>query len=60
MHRTLVESARRKKRIKRWGNLEKVDLENVELPAPLPDDELLEVDEVLTQLAECEPRAASR
>ncbi len=58
MRRILVEKARRKKRVKHGGNLEKVDLENVDLPAPLPDDELLEVDEALTRLAECQPRAA--
>ncbi len=58
MRRILVENARRKKRVKHGGNLEKVDLENVELPAPLPDDELLEVDEALTRLGECQPRAA--
>ncbi len=58
MRRILVENARRKKRLKHGGNLEKVDLEDVDLPAPLPDDELLEVDEALTRLAQCEPRAA--
>ncbi len=30
----------------------------MDLPAPLPDDELLEVDEALTRLAGCQPRAA--
>ena len=58
MRRILVEIARRKKRLKHGGNLERVDIENVELAAPLPDDELLAVDEALTRLAESEPRAA--
>ena len=58
MRRILVESARRKMRLKRGGNLERVDIENVDLAAPLPDDELLELDEALTRFAESEPRAA--
>ena len=58
MRRILVENARRKKRLKRGGNLEKLDLESVELAAPLPDDQLLAVDEALDCLAECEPFAA--
>ncbi len=58
MRRILVENARRKKRLKHGGSLEKVDIDNVALPAPLPDDELLAVDEALTRFAECEPGAA--
>jgi hypothetical protein len=40
------------------GNLERVEIENVDLAAPLPNDELLAADEALTQLAESEPGAA--
>ena len=58
MRRILVENARRKKRLKRGGNLERVDIESVELAAPLPDDELLAVDEALDRFAEREPFAA--
>lgn len=58
MRRILVEIARRKKRLKHGGNLERVDIDHVELAAPRPDDELLAVDEALTHLAEYEPRAA--
>jgi RNA polymerase sigma factor (TIGR02999 family) len=58
MRRILIENARRKKRLKRGGNLERVDLANVDLVAPLPDDDLLALDEALTRLAECEPGAA--
>ncbi len=58
MRRILVEIARRKKRLKHGGNLERVDLEHVDLPAPLPEDELLELHEALTGLAQCQPRAA--
>jgi RNA polymerase sigma factor (TIGR02999 family) len=58
MRRILVENARRKKRLKRGGNLQRVEIEKVDLPAPLPDDDLLALDEALTRLAESDPRAA--
>ena len=37
MRRILVESARRKKRLKHGGQLERVDVEVVELPSPVPE-----------------------
>jgi RNA polymerase sigma factor (TIGR02999 family) len=58
MRRILVENARRKKRLKRGGNLERVDLGDFELPAPMPDEELLALDEALDRLGEDDPRAA--
>jgi RNA polymerase sigma factor (TIGR02999 family) len=58
MRRLLVENARRKKRLRHGGNLQRVDMEKVDLPAPLPDDDLLALDEALTKLAGFEPRAA--
>lgn len=58
MRRILVENARRKNRMKRGGQLERVDLDGVDLPAPLPDDELLAMDEALDKLATTDPRAA--
>jgi RNA polymerase sigma factor (TIGR02999 family) len=58
MRRILVEAARRKKRLKHGGNLKRVDIENVDLVAPLPDDDLLALDEALTRFAKSEPRAA--
>jgi RNA polymerase sigma factor (TIGR02999 family) len=58
MRRILVEAARRKKRLKHGGNLERVEIDHVALAAPLPDDDLLALDEALTRLAEFEPRAA--
>ncbi len=58
MRRILVENARRKKRLKRGGDLHRVDIEKVDLPAPLPDDDLLALDEALTKLADFDPRAA--
>jgi RNA polymerase sigma factor (TIGR02999 family) len=58
MRRILVESARRKKRFKRGGDLQRVELEQVELAAPMPDDELLALDEALTRLGQTDARAA--
>jgi RNA polymerase sigma factor (TIGR02999 family) len=58
MRRILVENARRKRRLKHGGNLERVAIENVGLASPLPDDDLLAMDEALTRLAELHPRAA--
>jgi RNA polymerase sigma factor (TIGR02999 family) len=58
MRRILVESARRKKRLKHGGQLERVDVDEVELPLPMPDDELLALDEALDRLATVDSRAA--
>jgi RNA polymerase sigma factor (TIGR02999 family) len=58
MRRILVEAARRKKRLKHGGGLERVDVDAVELPLPMPDDELLALDEALTRLATLEASAA--
>ena len=58
MRRILVDSARRKQCLKHGGQLERVDLDSVELPLPIPDDELLALDEALSRLATVESRAA--
>jgi RNA polymerase sigma factor (TIGR02999 family) len=58
MRRILVEQARRKKRLKRGGQLERVDFEETRLASPLPDDDLLALDEALGQLETIDPRAA--
>ncbi|MCX6930181.1 MAG: sigma-70 family RNA polymerase sigma factor [Verrucomicrobia bacterium] len=58
MRRILVEAARRKKRLRHGGGLERVEVEAMDLPAPMPDDELLALDEALTRLAEVNPQGA--
>jgi RNA polymerase sigma factor (TIGR02999 family) len=58
MRRILVESARRKKRLKHGGQLERVDIDAVDIPLPMPDDELLVLDEALDRLATVDTRAA--
>jgi RNA polymerase sigma factor (TIGR02999 family) len=58
MRRILVESARRKKRLKHGGHLERVDVEEVALPLPMPDEQLLALDEALDRLAAVDARSA--
>ncbi|PHS06953.1 MAG: RNA polymerase subunit sigma [Blastopirellula sp.] len=58
MRRILVEIARRKKRIKHGGELERVDLLDVQLAIELPVDDLLAIKEAIDQLAEEDEQAA--
>jgi len=58
MRRILVDRAREKQALKRGGHLERVDLDGIELPSPMPDDELLALDEALDRLATVDTRAA--
>jgi hypothetical protein len=43
--------------LKHGGQFERVDVDVVELPLPLPDDELLALDEALDRLAAVDQRA---
>jgi RNA polymerase sigma factor (TIGR02999 family) len=58
MRRILVDRARKKKALKRGGNLERVDIDAVELLSPMPDDELLALDDALDHLTTVDMRAA--
>jgi len=58
MRRILVENARRKKRRKHGGGCQRVEVEAVDLACPLPDDDLLALDEALTQLTQVDSAAA--
>ncbi len=58
MRRILVESARRKKCLKHGGQLERVDLDAVDVPLPMPDDALLALDDALNRLVTVDARAA--
>jgi RNA polymerase sigma factor (TIGR02999 family) len=59
MRRILVESARRKKRIRHGGQFERVPLDAVEVPLPMPADELIALDEALDRLADFDQRSAA-
>jgi RNA polymerase sigma factor (TIGR02999 family) len=58
MRRILVEQARRRGRLKRGGDRERVDLDGLVVAAPEPGDDLLALDEALAQLAAADPQAA--
>jgi RNA polymerase sigma factor (TIGR02999 family) len=58
MRRILVDRAREKKALKRGGDLERVDIDAVELPSPMPVEELLALDEALGRLTTVDTRAA--
>ncbi len=60
MRRILVENARRKKRLRHGAGLARVELDESEskLVCPMPDEELLALDEALTRLAALNARAA--
>ena len=58
MRRILVDRAREKQALKRGGHLKRVEFDEVGLPSPMPDDELLALDEALDRLATVDTRAA--
>jgi RNA polymerase sigma factor (TIGR02999 family) len=58
MRRILVENARRKARLKRGDGLIRVDLDRVEIAEEASPDNLVALDEALTQLAAEDPQSA--
>jgi len=58
MRHILIDRARRKQAIRHGGGLERVDSDQVELPAPGPDEELLAVNEALQKLEQADPAKA--
>jgi RNA polymerase sigma factor (TIGR02999 family) len=58
MRRILVDNARRRGRIKRGGEMNRIDLDNLEVTVDDPPDELVALDEALTQLAAEHPQRA--
>lgn len=58
MRRILVESARRKRSLKRGAGAHREELNESQLVEPAPSDELLAVDEALDQLAAEDPTCA--
>jgi RNA polymerase sigma factor (TIGR02999 family) len=58
MRRILVERARRRNRLKRGGQWERVQAQEADIPSPMPDDDLLALDESLAKFAALDPRKA--
>ena len=59
MRRVLIERARRRLAAKRGGGAERVDLDEIEIPSPVADDDqLLAVNEALEKFAALDPRKA--
>jgi RNA polymerase sigma factor (TIGR02999 family) len=59
MRRILVDNARRKRCMRHGGQLERVDLEQIQVPEPVRDEEeLLAVHEALDELAQLDARKA--
>lgn len=58
MRRILVENARRKSRVKHGGQRQRVDLDEGQVPDRAPPEEILALDEALTQLAQEDATAA--
>lgn len=58
MRRILVENARRKGCLKRGGDVSREELDESNLIAPSAPEDLVVLDEALSQLAEVDPRAA--
>jgi RNA polymerase sigma factor (TIGR02999 family) len=58
MRRILVENARRKSRLKRGGGMARQPLEEAELLTPQPSEDVLALDEALTELASTDRAAA--
>ena len=58
MRRVLVDSARRKVRLKRGGNQERVNLEDVQVADSTPEEKVLLIDEALAELQKQDPEKA--
>jgi RNA polymerase sigma factor (TIGR02999 family) len=58
MRRILVDIARRKSALRHGGGQERLDIQEIQLANPMPDEELLALDEALTKLKEFDARAA--
>jgi RNA polymerase sigma factor (TIGR02999 family) len=59
MRRILTENARRKACVKRGGGLQRVDLDDLDLPVTSPPEQLLALDEAIEKLSGEDEAAAS-
>jgi RNA polymerase sigma factor (TIGR02999 family) len=51
MRRILVNRARDKRRMKRGGDIQRIDLDRIDIAVRMPDEELLKLDEAVERLA---------
>ena len=58
MRQILVQNARRRSRVKHGGGRARVDVDDLEIAAPERSEDLLALDEALSQLAAADPQAA--
>jgi RNA polymerase sigma factor (TIGR02999 family) len=58
MRRILVDNARRKRAVRHGGQLARADIAEMDLPLPMPDDELLALNEALDRLTAFNSSAA--
>jgi RNA polymerase sigma factor (TIGR02999 family) len=58
MRRILIDNARRKRRLKRGGDRDRVEIDHVELTVEGPSDDLLALDEAISRLATVDERKA--
>ena len=58
MRRILIEKARRKRAARHGGGMQRVNIQQVEIPCPTRDDELLAVDDALERFAVQDPDKA--
>lgn len=58
MRRILIENARRKAAAKRGAGRSRIDIEDIEIPEALPEENLLAIDAVLFRLEEENPERA--
>src|SRR5262245_53350330 len=58
MRRILIDQARRKARLKRGGEIDRVELDDVEISLAEPNDDVLALDDALTRFATTHPEKA--
>jgi RNA polymerase sigma factor (TIGR02999 family) len=58
MRRILLDKARKKRRLKRGGSSQRIDLDQVDVSVERPSDDVIALDEALTKLAQRYPKRA--
>lgn len=58
MRRILIDRARRKRAVRHGGDQQRVEIEELSVACPIPDEQLLALDEALDKLSAVHPRQA--